>query len=223
MAQSLIKPEHFTLPKLNENIFLFFIQHHLYLFHELVEGGKIKSYGPAKRFDFTCQGKDCTALGGFIGAPLAVIILENAIHSGGKYIKGFGTAGCVGSHSIDIGEVHRPAEAVDETGMIRDYGGDETITQLNYQNHQPSCRRIVTVNSFYRLTEVKLEQYKTQNIDLIDMEAAPLDFVSRSKGVRYDPLFVVSDKINPDHTWQYENKSAKFMAGIEMGLKQLLD
>lgn len=223
MTQSLIRPEHFTLPKLNENAFLFFIQHHLFLFHDLVQGGKIKSYGPAKRFDFSCQGKDCTALGGFIGAPLAVIIIENAIHSGAKYIKGFGTAGCVGSHSIEIGEIHRPAEAVDETGMIRDYGGNESTTKLSYSKHQPSCRRIVTVNSFYRLTEKKLEHYKAQNIELIDMEAAPLDFVCRSKGVEYEPLFVVSDKINPDHTWQYETKSSRLMAGIETGLKQLLE
>ncbi len=223
MTQSLIRPEHFTLPKINENTFLFFIQHHLFLFRDLVQGGKIKSYGPAKRFEFSHQGKDCSALGGFIGAPLAVIIMENAIHSGAKYIKGFGTAGCVGSRSIDIGELHRPAEAVDETGMIMDYGGHETITELKYSNHQPSCRRIVTVNSFYRLTEEKLDHYKARNIELIDMEAAPLDFVSRSKGTRYEPLFVVSDKINPDLTWQYEQKSSRLTTGIETGLKQLLE
>ena len=81
----------------------------------------------------------------------------------------------------------------------------------------------MTVNSFYRLTEKKLEHYKAQNIELIDMEAAPLDFVCRSKGVEYEPLFVVSDKINPDHTWQYETKNSRLTAGIETGLKQLLE
>jgi purine-nucleoside phosphorylase len=107
--------------------------------------------------------------------------------------------------------------------MINDYGGTESITEFAYSKKKPSCRQIVTVNSFYRLTEAKLTYYKSLNIDLIDMEAAALNYVSKSKGACFEPLFVVSDKINPDLSWQYENKSSRLKAGIEHGLQQLLE
>ncbi len=222
ISPSIITPKHFKMPELQETVFLFFIQQHFFLFHDLVNGGKIKSYGPAKRFSFSHKGSDCSALGGFIGAPLAVIIAENAITSGAKHIKAFGTAGCIGSQTIEVGEVHRPMAGLDETGIIKDYEGTDSLTKFHYEGKLPSCRNIVSVNSFYRLTEGKLDQYRVQNIDIIDMEAVALNYVTKIQGATFEPLFVISDKVNPDLSWQYEYKSKRLLSGIESGLQQLI-
>jgi hypothetical protein len=142
--------------------------------------------------------------------------------SGGKAFKSFGTAGYIGTGKIDIGEVHRPATGWDETGMIRDYGGQDKLTAFNYPDLHPTCRGIVSVNSFYRLTPDNLARYRRQEIDIIDMEAAPLNHVITGKGATFQPLFVISDKINPDLSWHYQNKSERLDTGIEIGLHQLL-
>ncbi len=165
--KSIITPKHFKLPELAENVFLFFIRHHFFMFREMVNGGKISSFGPAKRFDFTKTGIDYSVLGGFIGAPFSVIIAENAMVSGAKSFKAFGTAGCIGSDTIKIGEIHRPEKAWDDTGMIQDYSGSSNWTAFNYTGTQPSCGNIVSVNSFYCLTPVNLERYRSQSIEII--------------------------------------------------------
>lgn len=219
---SLITPGQFKLPKLTEQVFLFFMKHHFLMFHTLVSGGKIGSYGPVQRFSFTHKSVECSALGGFIGAPLAVIIAENALVSGGKMFKSFGTAGYIGSGAVEIGDIHRPATGCDETGMIRDYGGQSALTSFNYQGLQPTCNGVVSVNSFYRLMPANLARYRQQKIDIIDMEAAPLNFVITGKGASFQPLFVISDKIAPDLSWHYENRSERLKAGLEQGLSQLL-
>jgi uridine phosphorylase len=191
-------------------------------FHDLVKGGKIKSYGPARRFSFTCEGKACSALGGFIGAPIAAIIVENALVSGGKHFKAFGTAGWIGLHPTEIGALHFPAKGWDKTGMITDYGCSDRETTFVYDNRRPTCDFVVSVNSFYRLTPDHLESYQNREFNLIDMEAAPLNHILTDRGASYKPHFVISDRIDEDHKWFDGSGSNALKEGVETGLLQLL-
>jgi len=219
---SIITPSRFSLPALAEDVFLFFMQHHFHLFREIIHGGKVSSFGPAKRFSFTRDGKDYSVLGGFIGAPLAVIVAEHAVVSGGRRFKSFGTAGAIGSKPFEIGQIHRPAKGVDYTGIIKDYGGEKEITDFVYSGHRATCRSIVSVNAFYRLTPENLQRYRNQSADLIDMEAAPLNYVIKRRGASLQPLFVVSDRVEEDMSWHYEHNTSGLNQGITAALHQLL-
>lgn len=219
---AIITPSSFKLPPLHQHVILFFILNHFYLFRDLINGAKVKSYGSSKRFDFVHEGLEYSALGGFIGAPLAAIILENAIVSGAKHVKAFGSAGWIGQTSCEIGKLYYPAAALDKTGMMSDYGAEQPVTRLKYKNVKPSCRNIVSVNSFYRLTKEKLAEYRAIEADLIDMEAAPLNYISQLRGVTYQPLFIVSDAVDPTFKWINGTKTDAFRSGLERGLLQLL-
>ena len=145
MNEAIINPAMFKLPKLEKDIILFFILKHFYMFQELVAGSKIKSYGPAKRFSFEHKGKLHSVLGGMIGAPLAVINVENAIASGGRNFSSFGTAGWIGETQREIGSLVVPEKGMDETGIIRDYEGADDLTSFNPKPGLPTCNGIVTV------------------------------------------------------------------------------
>lgn len=216
----LILPADFKLPPLQSRVFLFFMLNHFYRFHEMMSGGKIKSFGPAKRFNFTFQQEACTALGGFIGAPLAAITLENAIASGGRTFHAFGTAGWVGVGETPIGQTVQPTFGLDETGIVKDYDGKEPL--IHFTSPAPDKRQIgtVSVNSFYRLTPSNLLRYRQQKIDLIEMEAAPLSFIAAQKGASYQPVFVVSDGITPENTWKNGALSTEFNEGLIQSLTQ---
>ncbi len=221
MAEILINPSMFKLPTLEKNGILFFILQHFYMFHKLVGGSKIKSYGPAKRFWFEKDGKKITVLGGMIGAPLAVIIAENAMASGMKTLKSFGTAGWVGSEDRAIGSLVNPVKGKDETGMIKDYAGQSNNTTFDCRPEISVCKNIVTVNSFFRLTVDKVKQYRKEQIEIIDMEAVPLNHVVTCSGRTYQPLFVISDKVDKDFNWKNGSKSDQFFKGLEEGLNLL--
>ncbi|MBU2512225.1 hypothetical protein KJ966_12875 [bacterium] len=220
--KAIINPDDFKLAPLEPNVILFFILRHFYMFHEIVKGSKIRSYGPAKRFSFTFQGSDYSALGGFIGAPLAAIILENAIVSGGKHFRAFGTAGWIGKETVELGSLHNPVSAMDKTGMMADYGAEKPLTEFRYSDGKPTCRKIVSVNSFYRLTPDKLEDYRAHQADVIDMEAAPLNHITLLRGGTYQPLFVISDYVDPALKWIEGTGTNSFSTGLEKGLNRIL-
>ena len=222
LEASLIKATAFKLPKLEPHLFLFFSLQHFFMFHEKVQGTKVKSYGPAKRFSFTHHDRSYSALGGFIGAPLATIIVENAMVSGGKFFHAFGTAGWLGSASENIGSVQVPALGFDETGMISDYCGLKSSTTFAQTASQKTDLSVVSVNSFYRLTLSNLKRYQGQQISLIDMEAAPLNYIITQNRAHFYPTFVISDFIDREQQWRNEFRSQAFSEGLQRGLDQLL-
>lgn len=219
----IIKPSEFNLPKVEKNVVLFCLLNHFFLFKELVSGSQAKSFGPAKRFGFEKNGKRCTALGGFIGAPISAIILENAIESGGGKFSAFGTAGSFIYSRDRIGQYVRPRSGIDRTGMMKDYGADEDVIVFDKELKHQGTEKVVSVNSFYRLTPRKMDEYREKNISLIDMEAVPLAYIARSKGMKFHPHFIVSDVITESNSWINGSKQSQFKDGLEKGLNQLVD
>ncbi len=218
MSKSIIRPSMFQLPKLSEKIVLFFSLPHFYMFHEMVKGSKIRSFGPSKRFFWKRSGVETTILGGTIGAALAVITVENAVAAGGRHFSSFGSAGWVGENQREIGELIIPNTGIDETGIGRDYGAENATTSFNCRHGVSTCAGIVSVNSFYRLTIEKVITYRARQTELIDMEASPLNHVISHLGGEYFPLFIVSDQVGTDFKWQNGFGSEQFKQGLKKGM-----
>ncbi len=188
------------------------------MFHEKINGSKIKSYGLAKRFSFEKSGVTYSVLGGMVGAPVAAIIVENALASGAESFKAFGTAGWIGKTTCETGSLMAPRTGKDETGMVKDYGGESDVVSFNSLNSPTSCHGIVSVNSFYRLTREKVINYRKQQIEMIDMEAAPLHYIITKAGGKFSPIFVVSDYVDNNYHWTDGTKTTNFQKGLEKGL-----
>jgi hypothetical protein len=201
MKQAIITPSSFHLPTINEYVILFFNLQYLYQFKELIGDGKIKPFGPSRYFNFTSQGIKITAIGGLIGAPLAVLTVENAIQKGGRRFLSFGSAGWLADKPEEIGQVLMPRRGIDTTGISADYENEQTT--MSFENYQKikSCNAVVSVNSVYRLTPEKVIDFRSKKIDLIDMESAPLNQVILQLDGIYYPVFVISDRIEKDFTW----------------------
>jgi len=211
----------FTLPRLTEEIVLFFNMQHFMRFHQRVNGSKIKSFGPAKRFQWESDSKKVTALGGMIGAPLAVLISEMAMASGAEVIYSYGSAGSVAEEPLEIGELIFPLRGYDETGICNDYEAPEPIQTFTSFFNVRSCEAINSVNSFFRLTGSNIDRYRSSKIQLIDMEAAPLNWVINRLGNKYHPLLVVSDRVTPALEWENGGDTDGFKTGFELGLELL--
>ncbi len=217
----IIKPSAFSLPPINEQVLLFFSLQQFYQFKEQVQGTKIKSFGPSKRFNFIHQGIPITVIGGMIGAPLATIAVEHAIQSGGKNFLSFGSAGCLAEEVLDIGQLLTVRNGRDETGISQDYGQESSLSQFRELKEIEACDSIVSVNSFYRLSIEKVGRYRREGVVLIDMESAALNQVIKYLGGSYRALFVISDRIEKDFTWRNGSQNSAFQAGILRALKIL--
>lgn len=222
MFESIIKPTMFNLPKLTDEIILFFNLQDFYHFRSIYGGSKVKSFGPAKRFSLEINHIVKTVLGGMIGAPLSVLILENAIASGVKTVYALGSAGYLGSKPRYIGNTVVPVFGRDETGMTTDYGAD-LDTEFLFKNvfKASPCQGIVSVNSFYRLSKEKVKKHRQDNIDLVDMEATPMRYIATTFDCKYHPLFVISDQVDEKYQWYNGAKSEQYLAGIENGMRLL--
>ncbi|MCP4298232.1 MAG: nucleoside phosphorylase [Proteobacteria bacterium] len=217
----IINPSAFSLPPINEQVLLFFNLKQFYQFKEQVQGTKIKSFGPSRRFNFIHQGIPVTAIGGMIGAPLATITIEHAIQSGGKNFLSFGSAGCLAEKVLDIGQLLTVRNGYDETGISQDYGQESSLSQFRKLKEIETCDSIVSVNSFYRLSIDKVNRYRQQGVILIDMESAALNQVIKYLGGSYRALFVVSDRIEKDFTWKNGSKNSAFLEGVLEAIKIL--
>ena len=221
--ERIINPSDFPLPKINENVILFFNLNLFFMFRDFCSPTKVKSFGPSKKYNFQHQEKAYTAIGGCIGAPLAAITLENAIESGGKHFLTFGTAGWLSATESPPDLINHISTAHDQTGISRDYGSPTEIIETLQKSNTTKSYQVVSTNSFYQLTKNKIEKYQEQGITLIDMEIAPLLFIASLYKLKLNPVFVISDYVDHHYQWFNIAKSESFIDGTKTGLKELLD
>jgi len=219
----IISPSDFLLPKINENVILFFNLNHFFMFRDYCSATKIKSFGPSKKYNFQHKGKSYTAIGGCIGAPLAVITLENAIESGGKHFFTFGSAGWLSDSEEQPSLISRISVVFDQTGISKDYGSISTTLQLENQKKTEKDYQIVSANSFYQLTKEKVQIYREQNIALIDMEIAPLFFITTLYKLSLNPLFVISDFVDKEFKWNNISHSPAFLEALASGFNRVIN
>ena len=217
--ERIISPANFTLPKINENVILFFNLNHFFMFRNYCSPTKVKSYGPSKKYNFQYKEKSYTAIGGCIGAPLAAITLENAIESGGKRFLTFGSAGWLSIDKPPTSIINSISAIYDQTGISEDYGFESNI--LNLQNNVGY--QIVSTNSFYQLTKNKVKKYREQSIALIDMEIAPLVFITSLFKLTLKPVFIVSDLVDKDFNWKNLINTTEFSETLTSGFTHLIE
>jgi len=216
----IIQPQDFQFPELEEILFLFFNLEHFYMFKNLVDGGKVRSFGPSRRFKFTWKGITAVAVGGVIGASLAVFILENAIFRGAKKIIAFGTVGWISLQNQKIGALVSPKQTIDQTGLSNSYHLSATNKMADWPN-VINCGTLLSINSIFCHTHSDIQNYRSQGIELLDMESAALNAIIPTLGGHFSLLCVISDRIEPDFIWTNGRDHKEFKLGLEKGLLEL--
>ena len=152
-------------------------------------------------------GRNIAVAGGFgIGAPAAVIVLEELIALGAREFISIGTAGCLQPRCAF-------GEAVVCTGAIRDEGAShhyapagkfawpsEPLTTrltkaLTVGGTAPKTGLAWTIDAPYRETVAEARSYQAEGVVCVEMEAAALFSVGRYRGVDVAAAFVISDHL----------------------------
>jgi len=221
MNQKIISPKEFNLAPINKSVILIINLEHFYQFHRLVEGTKIKSFGPSKKFNFEIGNRIISVIGGMIGAPLAIITAENAISSGGVDFVCFGTVGSIAKDPIQPGTCISPKMGYDKTGILKDYGSDQK--QMDFITTEDFFKpvNLISLNSIYQLDIEMIKEFQNSDIGLMDMEITALGYVITKKANSFRPLLIVSDYIDKNYSWVNSYSTENFKSGIEKGLKYL--
>lgn len=147
-----------------------------------------------------------------IGAPAAVIILEELIAWGVKRFISIGTAGSL-SADLKIGDIALCTKALRNEGASFHYQSqgefsfpDKNLTdKLSQAFHK---RNILfsevtswTTDAPYRETEAEVLHFQSQNIQTVEMEASALFAVAAHHNIPLASAFTISDSL---HTMQWD-------------------
>ena len=141
-----------------------------------------------------------------IGAPAAVVKLEEAIARGGKVFFSIGSCGAL-QKDMDIGDIVLCEKAIRDEGTSHHYlppekyaKSDEDILmalenglkKLKFAFHKGSSW---TTDAVYRETIDEIKQYQSEGVKCVEMEASALFSVPKVRGVKLGSLFIVSDSL----------------------------
>lgn len=167
-----------------------------------------------------------------IGAPAAVVMLEELIASGAKEVVFFGACGSL-VPGLGIGSVILPTWAYSEEGTSRHYGGgkrarpDGRLTAAlgkACMARELPCREggVWTTDAPYRESRSRARALARQGVLAVEMEASALFNVARYRGVRAAGLFVVSDELGGDD-WNAGFDDARYHRGTQNALDAVVD
>jgi uridine phosphorylase len=168
-----------------------------------------------------------------IGAPAAVVVLEELIALGAREFISIGTAGCLQPRCAF-------GQAVVCTGAIRDEGvshhyapagklawpspaltarltGALTADALTAGGSAPEAGLAWTIDAPYRETIAEARSYQAEGVVCVEMEAAALFTVGAYRGVDVAAAFVVSDHLLAEDRWTHAFGSQALRDG-EVGL-----
>ena len=140
-----------------------------------------------------------------MGAPMAVLLLEQLIALGARQFLYLGFCGAL-APSYRIGDLFMPVQAVREEGTSYHYLPAEVLpcaspqvqAALQAQAHllQLPVRQgpIWTTDAPYRETPQKIRQLQEAGVHAVDMEMAALFAVAQYRGCEVGALLVVSDE-----------------------------
>ncbi len=151
-----------------------------------------------------------------IGAPVVSTILEEAIVTGTRKFLSLGTAGGL-QKDLKIGEIVVCDRAIRDEGVSHHY-----ILPSKYANPSVSLTRKLTgaldgaglnyrqgaswtIDAPYRETVKELEEYRSEGVLTVEMEAAALFAVAQYRKVDLATAFVVSDMLG--EVWEPKFKS----------------
>lgn len=168
--------------------------------------------------------KGCALAGPMVGAPYAVMILEQLIAWGAERIVFFGWCGSI-SETVGIGDIILPTSGIVDEGTSIHYNAGpgqvvkppgkmtesiaKAMEQLGISGH---LGRIWTTDAVFRETGEKVENHRQNRALGVEMEVTGLMNVSRFRGVEFGAILVVSDELF-GRTWQPGFKDRAFKDG----------
>ncbi|MBU0986581.1 MAG: nucleoside phosphorylase [Proteobacteria bacterium] len=161
-------------------------------------------------------------VGPVIGAPYAVILLENLIAWGASKIIFFGWCGTI-SPTVKIGDIIVPNGAIIDEGTSRHYLIDDdkpvrpshrllektrqTLEKAGLDFHEGL---VWSTDAIYRETRPKVEGFQKQKALAVEMELSALFTVARYRGIEAAAILVVSDDVST-FTWRPGFKASGFI------------
>ena len=164
--------------------------------------------------------------GGFgIGAPAAIVVLEELIVQGVQRFLSVGTAGSLQEH-VAVGDIVVCDRAIRDEGTSHHY-----LPPEKYAHASPSLTaRLVealrttdtphsvgtswTIDAPYRETVAEVQHYQSEGVLTVEMEASALFAVAAHRGVEMGSLLTISDSL-ADVEWDPQFRSDTTRVGLE--------
>jgi uridine phosphorylase len=146
--------------------------------------------------------------GPFVGAPYAVMLLENLIARGARQFIFLGWCGAI-SDNVKIGDMILPTAAYIDEGTSKHYGATDNL-QLPATSTMGSQIRqalenndrdyhegtVWTTDAVYRETRLEVAAHQQNGILAVEMEFSALLSVAQFRGVDLAGILVVSDELS---------------------------
>jgi purine-nucleoside phosphorylase len=168
--------------------------------------------------------------GPFVGAPYAVMLLENLIAWGARQIIFVGWCGAISSR-VKIGDIILPTSGFSDEGTSTHYG---TAGGAHYQADFPllaKVRQVLaknncdfhegavwTTDAIYRETRDAVFSYQQQGVLAVEMEVSALYAVARFRRADLAGILVVSDELSSSN-WRPGFKQDRFVQGRKIACR----
>ena len=160
--------------------------------------------------------------GPFVGAPYAVMLLENLIAWGARQIIFIGWCGAV-SEKVKIGDLILPTSVYIDEGTSKHYGaGDSSYLQADFpmvskarqvldkNNCDYHEGTVWTTDAIYRETQPEVLTHQQNGVLAVEMEISALYAVAQFRRVDLAGILVVSDELSSSK-WRPGFKQDRFM------------
>ncbi len=153
------------------------------------------------------KGVGTAVVGPIVGAPYAVILLENLIAWGVRKVIFFGWCGSL-APEVKIGDILLPTSAYIDEGTSPHYNGhrqtmvgpdnslmltvSRIMTEEQIHFHQG---KVWTTDAVFRETPEKVLDYQKKGALGVEMETSALFTVGRFRGIAVGAVLVVSDEL----------------------------
>ena len=151
---------------------------------------------------------DHSITGPFVGAPYAVMLLENLIAWGARQIIFIGWCGAI-SEQVKIGDIILPTSVYIDEGTSKHYGtADNSPLQADFpmlakvrqvldkNNCDYHEGAVWTTDAIYRETRREVLTHQQNGVLAVEMEISALYAVALFRGVDLAGILVVSDELS---------------------------
>ena len=163
-----------------------------------------------------------SVIGPFVGAPYAVMLLENLIAWGVHQIIFVGWCGSI-SDKVKIGDLILPTSVFIDEGTSKHYGVRDTnwipaafplMAKLRQVLEDSHCQfhegTVWTTDAIYRETRSAVAAHRGNGVLAVDMEISALCSVARFRAVELAAILVVSDELS-SLSWRPGFKHPQFL------------
>ena len=162
-----------------------------------------------------------------VGAPYAVMILENLIAWGVETVLFIGWCGAI-SKNVKIGDIIIPNSCFIDEGTSPQYDSSddsdnmisrpsaeitEKLLEIAERKKIPCHEgKIWTTDAIFRETEEKVKYYQDSNVLAVEMETSALFTVAGYRGIKAGAVLIVSDELS-ELKWRPGFRQESFKKG----------